>query len=139
MASALAHPLFRTSSLEQGMHSASGLGEGDIGQYHGPSPDPRIPSPLPLPPGPMFLKDISRSSSASTQSSTNMFQQPQFHARMASLGAGRVDEYNRQHQHQHQHQQNRSTLPGLTTLASLATTREPHMRYAGYLSSRVQD
>lgn len=129
MASALAHPLFRTSSLEQGMHSAGSLGEGDIGQYHGPISDHRIPSPLPLPQGPMFLKDLSRSSSASTQSSSNMFQQPQFHTRMASLSAGRVEEYNRQQHQPHQHHQSRSTLPGLTTLASLATTREPQMRY----------
>lgn len=133
MASALAHPLFRTSSLEQGMHSAAGLGEGDIGQYHGSNSDHRIPSPLPLPPGPMFLKDLSRSSSASTQNSSNMFQQPQFHTRMASLSAGRVDEYNRQQHHQHQHHQSRSTLPGLTTLASLATTREPQMRYVKHI------
>lgn len=136
MASALAHPLFRTSSLDQGMHSASsGIAEGDIAHYHGSNSDHRIPSPLPLPPGPIFLKDISRSSSASTQSSVNMlFQQPQYHTRTASLSAGRAEEYNRQHlQHHHQQQQqSRSTLPGLTTLASLATTREPQMRYVNH-------
>lgn len=139
MASALLNPLFRTSSLDQGMHSASsGIAEGDIAHYHGTNADQRIPSPLPLPPGPMFLKDSSRSSSASTQSSVNLlFQQPQFHTRTASLSAGRAEEYNRQNlQHHHQQQQSRSTLPGLTTLASLATTREPQMRYGQ--SSRHQ-
>lgn len=137
MASALAHPLFRTSSLEQGMHSANGLTEGDIGQYHGANADHRIPSPLPLPPGPMFLKDLSRSSSASTQSSSNMFQQPQFHTGMTSLSAGRIEEYNRQQQQARHH--SRSTLPGLTTLASLAaTTREPQMRFVKQVSDHFK-
>lgn len=141
MASALAHPLFRTSSLDQGLHTpGSSVAEGDIAQYHGPSPDPRLPSPLPLPPGPVFLKDVSRSSSASTQSSTSMlFPQPQFHTQTASHSVGRTEEYNgpslhqhphqQQHHHHHHHQQSRSSLPGLTTLASLATTRDAQLRY----------
>lgn len=122
MASALAHPLFRTSNLDQGLHtSTNGISDGDISQYHNPMPDPRLPSPLP--PGPIFLKDLSRTSSASTQSSQSMiFQQPNFHTRSASLSQARAEEYNRQQQQQ------RSALPGLSALASLASTKEPHIR-----------
>lgn len=95
-----------------------------MGQYHGPTNDTRLPSPLP--PNPLFLKDISRSSSSSTQGSASMLfqqqqQQPNFHTRSASLSAGRAEEYNRQ-------QQQRAVLPGLTALASLASTKEPQMR-----------
>lgn len=123
MASALAHSLFRAPSLDQGMHTnASGLREGDIGQYHGSTNQARMPSPLPA--GPMFLKDLSRSSSASTQAPSNnmLYQQPNFHTRTASLSAGRAEEYHRQQQ------QERASLPGLTTLASIASTQEPQMR-----------
>lgn len=119
MASALAHPIFRTSSIEQGLH-VNGITD-EATHYHG-SADHRLPSSLP--PAPMFLKDISRSSSGSTQGSIGMVYQPNFHTRSASLSQGRVEEYNRQQQHQ----QNRGMLPGLSTLASLASTKEPYMR-----------
>lgn len=119
MASALAHPLFRTSSIDHGIHSAvNGIPDNDLNQYHNAASNARIPSPLPS--GPMFLKDVSRSSSGSTQSAGSMGHllfQPNFHTRSASLSAGRVEEYNRQ-------QLGRAALPGLNTLASLAGTRD---------------
>ena len=121
MASTLAHTLFRAPSIDQAMHpSAGGMSQNDLGHYHNSTVDPRMPSPLP--PGPMFLKDMSRSSSASTQSSGNgIFRLPNVHTRTASLSAGKAEEYQRQ-------QQNRAPLPGLTTLASIASTQVPQMR-----------
>jgi len=117
MASVLAHPLFRTTSLEQGIHTMPGMmAGGESDRYHGTTHDAHSSSLLP--PAPMFLRDISRSSSSSTQGFGNMlFPQPNFHTRTASLSAGRAEEYRIQ-------QQNRSALPGLTALASLATAKE---------------
>lgn len=124
MASAVAHPLFRTPSIDAGTpHSVNGLAAGEfVRQYHASLP-PRLPSPLPPGGHPSFLKDMSRSGSAtSTQSSSSlMYQQPNFHTRSASLSQGRVEEYNRQ-------QQDRGFLPGLSTLASLASSEKPQLR-----------
>ena len=115
--------IYRTSSIEHGLH----LNTGDSAiPFQNSTHNPRLPSPLP--PAPAFLKDISRTSSNSTQGSNSvMFTQPNFHTRSASLSVGKAEEY-RQQQQQQQHQQ-AIGLPGLTALASVASTKEPHSRY----------
>jgi hypothetical protein len=126
-ASALAPLLFRASPIDSLLRSAAA--QADLEKYNNTAPsllvDHRAPSPYPG----TYAKEISRPSSTSTQSSNiALLRQHEYNNTREDPGPLNSPHYNHSLHAQHNHNHNLS-LPGLSTLASLASASPSQLRY----------
>lgn len=140
-ASALAPLLYRGSPVDPILHSASA--QADFEKYNTTNPsilvDTRATSPYPAPG--TFARDISRPSSTSTQSSNfTLLRQHDYNNLREEHKLPNGAPYT---QSLHSHHNHNLSLPGLSTLASLASASPSQLRYVyehlvfGLLDMRV--